>query len=67
MSEHFQFSVIYSLMVIPVGTEEQLVLKTTDGHIHALNDNAHKFAFDIIFIGLKTKLDEVPTMEVSIL
>ena len=41
------------------------MLKTTDTHIHSLNDSAHKFAFDIIFIGLKTKLDEVPTMDVS--
>ena len=44
---------------------DQRVLKTTDTHIHSLNDSAHKFAFDIIFIGLKTKLDEVPTMDVS--
>ena len=42
------------------------MLRTTDRHIHSLNDNAHKFAFDIIFIGLKNKLDEVPTMEVSL-
>ena len=42
------------------------MLRTTDRHIHSLNDSAHKFAFDIIFIGLKNKLDEVPTMEVSL-
>ena len=44
---------------------DQLILKTTDTHISSLNDSAHKFAFDIIFIQLKTKLEEVPTMEVS--
>ena len=42
------------------------MLKTTDKLIHSLNDDAHKFAFDIIFVGLKTKLDQVPTMEVSL-
>lgn len=50
---------------ITTANEEQLVLKGTDRHIHTLNNDAHKFAFDIIFIGLKTKLDEVPTMDVS--
>jgi len=53
------------IIFVITANEDQLVLKVTDKHIHSLNDNAHKFAFDIIFIGLKNKLDEVPTMDVS--
>ena len=50
---------------IIAGGSDQVILKTTDTHISSLNDSAHKFAFDIIFIQLKTKLEEVPTMDVS--
>jgi len=50
---------------ITTGGRDRLILKTTDTHISSLNDSAHKFAFDIIFIQLKTKLEEVPTMDVS--
>ena len=54
------------VMVVIAATEEQFVLKTTDKLIYSLNDDAHKFAFDIIFVGLKSKLDQVPTMEASL-
>ena len=50
-------------LFIPGGGEWPLLLSTTN-RIHSLNEQAHTFAFDILFARLKEKLADVPHMRV---
>lgn len=45
------------------GGEWPLLLSTTN-RIHSLNEQAHTFAFDILFARLKEKLADIPHMRV---
>ena len=40
------------------------VLASTQEQIERLNEHTHRFAFDIVFIYLKRKLDEIPKLPV---
>ena len=52
-----------NFIYIPGGGEWPLLLSTTN-RIHSLNEQAHTFAFDILFARLKEKLADIPHMRV---
>lgn len=53
-------------LYVPGGGEWPLLVSTTN-RIHSLNEQAHTFAFDILFARLKQKLTNIPRLRVRVL
>ena len=56
---------MYNILTLyaPGGGEWPLLVSTTN-RIHSLNEQAHTFAFDILFARLKQKLANIPRLRV---
>lgn len=55
------------LCLPPFLDELNVVLASTTDQIERLNEHAHRFAFDVVFVHLRRKLELIPKLEVNVL
>ena len=65
MKLHFQRIFLFNSISIFIFLDDvNAVLSSTHEQINRLNEHAHKFAFDVVFVHLKRKLDDIPRLPV---